>query len=141
IKNESMNVYDGLEAISYVVIVVQPILDHRSCDTETIVICRKSDAIGFHRKLLAGAVESDLSRRVISQLVTQGRSKVAPVFYEIQDRAIGILIAGGILGRNKIAARRAGLGGGPSIVFNRGLEAGVTRPEIAVAERSDIRRG
>ena len=104
IKNKSVNVYDGLEAISYVVVVVQTILDHRFWDAETVVIWRKSDAIGFHRKLLASAIEGDLSRRMVSQLLTQGRSKVTPVFYEIQDRAIGILIPGRILRRNKIAA-------------------------------------
>src|SRR5205823_13719938 len=74
IKNKSVNVYDGLEAISYVVVVVQTILDHRFWNPDTVVIRRKSDAIGFHRKLLAGAIEGDLPRRMVSQLVTQGRS-------------------------------------------------------------------
>ena len=70
IKNKSVNVYDGLEAISYVVVVVQTILNHRSGDSETVVVCRKRDAICFQWKLFAGAIERDLPRRMVPQLVT-----------------------------------------------------------------------
>src|SRR6476659_1084178 len=63
---------------------------------------------------------------------------MSPVLDEVENCPIHVLIAARILWRNEIAARGTGLGARPPIVLDRGLEARIACPEIAVTERRDV---
>src|SRR5262249_45647291 len=137
-KNKLVHVNDRLEAIPNVFIVVEAVADHWSRDTEAVIVAGKCDAVIFARQLFACAVQGDLSRHVVFDLGAKRLAEVPPILDEIEKRPVHILIAAGILWRNEIAARGAGLGARPPVILDGGLEARIACAEIAVAECRDV---